>query len=226
MDHRPARKLETRPLRTSLTSFTDFVLESGLRKLLVAERILRQYQAGYRQGADYYKRLRDAIVRVHSSGASVSSLGGVVDAVSFARHQANYQHMVRGYQQFWARNFQELEACWCPPARARWSLAHLVVTINPELGFRCMGDLHLIKLYLRKDPPSPAQLQIILHLMQLTLWSQETKPVVSVLDVRRGRLFEATSYDARFDPLLRGEAMSLVTMCRMLESDHAAAAAV
>lgn len=211
------RKLGNDVLTTSLAALTDFVLCTGLEKLTVANRILEQYQTGYQLHKDYYKRFRDTVVHAHATKGSVGQLADLVEAVSSPNQQVNYQHMVRGYQRFWASCFQESHTTWMTPPRVKWETGHLIVTVNPELGFVRDGHLHLVKMYLKKDEPSAAQLNVILHLMQSTLWTKETKPVVAVVDVRRGRMFEATNYDRRFEPLLRGEALSLVGMCRMLE---------
>lgn len=214
------RKLGTNELTVSLTSFTDFVLQSGLKKLAVAQSILEQHCSGYKPGRDYYRRFRDATIKVHASGIGVASLNDVVDGTSLESQRINYAHLLRGYQRFWASHFQEYQPAWVPPTRLKWSTGHLAVRVNPELGFNRDGERHIIKMYMKQQEPTLEQLQVILHLMQIVCLRSGISSVVSVLDVRRGRLFQATTFDRRYDPLLRGEALSLVGMCRSLEAEE------
>lgn len=220
MQNKIRRKLGIEPLKTSLTSFTDFVLESGISKLTIARKILDYHCSDYSRGRDYYRLFREKVTDTHTRRLPVSGLRDLLANLPTKSHAVNYEHLVRGYQRFWARYFQERLTNWVVPARTPWQTAHLTVRVNPELGFEADGQTHYIKLYMKSDAPSSRQLAVILHLMQVTLWSKSTRPIVGVLDVRRGQLFEATSYDRRFEPLLRGEAVSLVTMCRMLEIDQ------
>lgn len=211
------RKLGNEVLSTSLTSFTDFVLTSGLDKLAVARRILEQYRVGYQQRHDCYRRFREAVVHIHSQAKPVSRLTDGGFCVPPKNNHLNYQHLVRGYLRFWAQSYQEHIPHWTRPPKRSWSTGHLTVRVNPEIGFERDGETRYIKMYLKQQEPSVEQLQVVLYLMQVVLWTDEINPVVAVLDVRRGRLHEATSLDRRFEALLRGEALSLVGMCRLLD---------
>jgi len=92
------------------------------------------------------------------------------------------------------------------------------VRVNPELAFTDGTETHLVKLYLKKHEPPVEQVRLILHLMQLSLRPRVDRPVISLVDVRRGRVFEETSFDPRMTALLEGEAAAFVQMYKSIES--------
>lgn len=209
--------IETSEIKVSLTTFADFVLSVGMDRLKAASKVLDQQTSRYSPSNDFYKRFREAFVKHHDSGLSVTQLlPDVIKKAGLPKHQINYEHLVKGYLKFWAVHFQEQEVSSAARMRSNWSTGHLCVTVNPELHFLAGGVRYWIKMYLKAPPPSVAQVDIVLHLMQRVLWAPDVRPVVALLDVRRGRLFEATNYDRRYEPLLRGEALSLVGMCQSI----------
>jgi len=69
-------------------------------------------------------------------------------------------------------------------------LAHGVeVRVNPELGLMVGENTHLIKLYMKADKLPKNRIDVIAHLMHRSLKKLcEKGTIMSVLDVRRGRL--------------------------------------
>lgn len=211
-------KTTTKNFEISLTSFTDFLLRVGLPKVRQAETIRDQYISGYQHFKDYYKQFRDAVCAIHRQGRPVFELDQLLSTISDERgKRTNYELMIRGYKRFWATYFQEMDYSWVTPPKAVWKHRKLVVRVNPELAFTDGHETHLIKLYLKKETPSKEQVRLILHLMQITLRPKVERPVISLLDVRRGRLFEETSFDPRLTALLEGEAAAFLQMYQSID---------
>ncbi len=200
----------------SLTKFVDYIVKSGIPRLTEVRNIKRQLEAGYKPHQDYYLKFRRLVRHVHSSGKPVGMIAPMAEECADASRKINYDHMARGYQRFWARHFHEREVSWVSPPRSNWQHGQLNVRVNPELAFVDGDEVRLIKLYLKKDKPQANQVEIILHLMQETLWPTVENPAISLLDVRRGRLYEATSFRPELTALLRGEALGFVEILKTL----------
>lgn len=208
-----------KPIEISLTSFADFVLKTGMTKLSVVERIAQQYQEGYKRYKDYYGPFREAVCAIHKQGRPVFELNQLPPLLQGPdSKRANYESMVRGHMKFWASNYQESACTWTKPAKGTWTKGGLRIRINPELGFINGDETHLIKMYLKKEPPGRKQVRLILHLMQMALRPKVERPVIGFLDVRRGRLFQETAFDPRLSILIEGEAAGFVQMHRALQS--------
>ena len=211
-------KTTTKNIEISLTNFTDFLLRVGLPKLKQAETIWERYRSDYEHHKDYYKQFREAVCAIHRKGRPIYEIDQLLSVIPDLRgKRANYEQIIRGYKRFWATFFQEMEYSWTTPPKAQWKYRRLIVRVNPELAFSNGEETHLIKLYLKKDPPGKEQVRLILHLMQIALRPKIEKPVISLLDVRRARLFEATSFDPRLTALLDGEGAAFLQMYQSIE---------
>jgi uncharacterized membrane protein len=198
----------------SLTSFADFVLKSGLPKLTCAQQIRVQYERGYNPAFDYYKKFRDTTRRLHESGVPMSNLESELQSIADPNKGANYEILARGYTRFWHVNMNDHGFAWRPPPVAEWTYGNLRVRVNPELAFTDGTANYFVKLYCKEDQLTKPQVQVILHLMQLSLRPKAQKPVVVILDVRRGRPHEATVFNPRWTVVLEAEALAFERMYR------------
>lgn len=84
---------------------------------------------------------------------------------------------------------------WFNPTNALYSKHNLDVNINPELGLMVNGTPFLIKLYFKAKPLLKNKIDIITHLMSISL-SNSSPPstVMSVLDIRQSKLIQSTVY--------------------------------
>jgi len=65
--------------------------------------------------------------------------------------------------------------------------------VNPELGLEFGGQRFLIKFYFKADPLGKSKVDLITHMMEITLRPKCTKSeVMALLDVRRSKLFTPT----------------------------------
>ncbi len=167
----------------SLTTFVDFVCKSGTPKATVVRSWKNKDE--YSVATDYYKRLRDAIADYHKNGVS---LAAVVANASESK-QENYETIAAGHRKWVGRK----RFNWFDPQSAVWTSGNLDVTVNPELGLEINGVPHLIKLYFKADPLAKNRIEIVTHLMSVSLTrSAPQHCAMAVLDLRNGKLIVPT----------------------------------
>lgn len=209
------------PKSISLSQFVDFVTARGVQKVNVVKRTLDQVAAGYSQHKDYYKKFRDAVVRLHQNGCSIHQLEEEVLKVADASRLVNYQILARGYIRCWATWIQEQSLTWCTPPSGEFSLGGLTVRVRPEVAFTDGRALLVAKLYLKQAELEKSALEIVLHLLQTSLFGTARGANFSVIDVRSGKLLSATKYDHRMVQWLRGEVLSWLEIAHQIQADAA-----
>ena len=167
----------------SLITFVDFVCKSGTPKATVVRSW--KHKDDYSVVTDYYKQLREALVEYHKGGSSLTA----VVANANEKKQENYEAIVNGHRRWVGRK----QIAWFEPQSTVWNSGNLDVTVNPELGLEINGIPHLIKLYFKADPLAKNRIEIITHLMNVSLaQSAPEHCVMAVLDLRNGRLIAPT----------------------------------
>lgn len=185
-----------------LTSFVDFVLKSGSPKMTSAKKIKDNIGVEYDPISDYYKRFRDAVIKLHKDGLDKKRLTGLIGDVPRSK-AANYGIMLEGYKKFMgAKN-----VTWFKPPRKFWKHGTLEIPINPELGLSWNDQKYLIKLYLKAEKPSKDRFSSILALMKKTLPGNDFE--YGLLDVRNSKLYLYEDEMLYLIPLVEGEAQSL-----------------
>jgi hypothetical protein len=188
-----------------LTTFIDFVAATGTGRLTKARQAKQFYEQGYAPERDYYKPLRDRIVRCFEGGWSATRMKDLLDDIDDPKKLQNYEACRRGLSKWVGRK----KISVFQPQKARWRSGDLVVNVNPELRGTVNDEKYAIKLYLKADALSQQKANIALRLIQQTVAKDATP---GVLDVRRGKLFEPTRDIEDIDALLEGEALALATM--------------
>lgn len=88
-------------MQITSTTYMDFLLHTGLARLRVVKGARRQYELGYTQGGDRYRRIRNGIAALHRAGDGIESLWDIVEAApaakrdSFTRVAADYGTVLR-----------------------------------------------------------------------------------------------------------------------------------
>lgn len=173
----------------SLTTFVDFVSKQGMPKLTVVRRALN---SSYDVRADFYKRIREALVRIHRDGAPVELLEEVMERVEHSVKRKNFPRVVDGYKHFKEQVCDKAASVdWFDPPRGTWEGDGVAIRVNPELGLVIDGTPHLLKLYFKEEKLQGNRVQVILHLIRST-HSDRLPPGcrVAVLDLRRGRFLQ------------------------------------
>lgn len=167
--------------RISLTDFVDFVNRPSMTGKLHKVREIK-HRGPYSTSSDFYRPVREAIIRTHAAGADKWQL-----KVLLARSNAGgrYDAMADAYLGWWGQRRIE----WFEPGWQIGSLLGLPISVNPELGLEIDGRPHLIKLYFKDDTLPHTLSDIAARLMARALREQSPRDVVyAVLDVRRKRL--------------------------------------
>ena len=192
----------------SLTTFVDFVLASGTPKITCIKRAKELYEEEYQPKFDFWLPLRNAIIELHKLNMPKSALNVVLEGLSDKRKATAYPSSVDSYMKWMGNKKFEWVGC----DSALWQYGSLQVRVNPELGLRINGNVHLIKLYFKVEQPSKRRLETTLFLMSTTLDMPKSQIVPALLDVQRGKLFSETSFPLNISALLAGEAAAFSTM--------------
>jgi hypothetical protein len=191
--------------KVSLTYFVDFVLKSGTPKLTG----VREYKERKDElSTDFYRPVREAIVKMHRAGACDSVLDEVVAAQTDEKRKRLYPLVVAGYRKFLVAG----ERRWFEPPRTSVKLGDLEININPEIGFVIDKKPHFVKLYFRGETLTTKRAAVVLSLLARGLGEGYPGHVLAVLDVQRAKLLTFTAPNPRLDVLLCGEAAAFSTI--------------
>jgi hypothetical protein len=194
----------------SLTDLVDIVSRSGTPKATKIKEI--KGRDSYSPATDFYKRFRDGVVRIHSSGGDKTELKGIL-AQTDSKKLNHYPDLVNGYRKWWGKKALQ----WFEPPSEIWHRHGVSVRVNPELGLVISGTPHVIKLYLKGDKLSRTRISIISHLMTTALASKLVDgTVLSVLDVRHSKLHPADLSHPLLAATLDAELAYVATLWRQL----------
>lgn len=184
-------------MAVTLTTFVDFVSKAGTPKATVVR--TWKHRKKYHPATDYYKSLRDAIIEFHSLGTQIGNL-----AAGAAKHKVeNYKAVAAGHKKWVGKK----NLTWFDPPTGIWSSSGLDVSVNPELGLMIKGVPHLIKLYFKADKLAKNRIDLITHMMSVTLAQQcPDHCVMGVLDLRNAKLITPTVAISHIDAMLQAEA--------------------
>ncbi len=173
----------------SLTDFVDIVSARGTPKATKVRQLKRR--PTYDPAADFYKRIREGIVEAHQADQGKVCIDRTMTGLTDQKKITAYPPIVAGYKKWWGKK----SLVWFYPPNVLYSKHGVDVAVNPELGLEIDGTPHLIKLYFKADPLAKNRVDIITHLMAITASGTCPSPsptVMSVLDVRRGKLISPT----------------------------------
>jgi hypothetical protein len=171
-------------IRISLTDFVDIATKSGTPKATKVAQV--KARPDYDPRFDFYKPIREEIIDLHREGRSGAHLEVFLQTVTDRKKTANYRELVDGYLKWRGRKMIE----WAQPTRKFHRSNGIEVIVNPELCILFGANTHLIKLYFKDDPLDRFRVDVILSLMEHTLRPHCVEgAVMSVMDVRRGKLF-------------------------------------
>jgi len=199
-------------IHISLTEFVDFVAKSGTPKLTLVRRVKERHKVGYDPRTDFYKPLRDGLVKHHKEGLPKSALDPLTTGLSDAKKRTAYPELVQGYKKFLGKKAVK----WFDPPQRVWTHSELEISINPELGLEINGKKHAIKLYFKAEKLTKIRMDAINQLMHVVLGTNQQSPVLGILDVRNAKLISATAPQPSLMPLLEGEAIAFAAIYRQL----------
>lgn len=192
----------TTAIEISINDFSTFLMKKDAAKITSVKNT--KYRPLYEQAFDYWKKLRDFIVKYHLKGTTdKKELDKVLLTVS-DKKQGSYTDMIRFYKKFLGRK----EIKYTPISSRKWSNKNLVIAVNPELMLEIKGISYIIKLHFKKDKLTQRTIESTLTLLKDVYASEIAEGAeVAVLDIRRNKLFTPKN-PKDLMPLVVGEANS------------------
>ena len=172
--------------KISLTDFVDVVSVAGTQKATKVRQIKNRNE--YHPAFDFYKKIRDRIVEIHSNNLPKSALDDISDLITDSKKSDPYMNVADCYKKWWGRKSLQ----WFAPDHGIFQHHSIQVSVNPELGLSINGTKHLIKLYFKAEPLSKNKIDIITHVMSQTLNTEQKGCTASVLDIQNGKLISPT----------------------------------
>lgn len=130
-------------INIGLTQFLDFTLTRSSAARTNFVRTVKYTE--YHPARDYWKQLRDEIIRIHSNDLPLETLNELPETVD-RRKRKNYKESIKLY----LKHFQNKEYEWFEPGKSFWSFNdELTVRSSPELGLIIDGKPQLVKLYFK-----------------------------------------------------------------------------
>jgi hypothetical protein len=132
----------TKKVAIGLTQFIDFTVKGSEAKTNMVRKI--KYQEDYHPSFDYWKQLRDGIIKYHEQGLELDFFTSLVEGVD-PKKKTNYIEAIKQYKKF----LRNKDVVWFDPGKASWLGNELNVRASSELGLIIDGEPHIIKLYLK-----------------------------------------------------------------------------
>jgi hypothetical protein len=178
----------------SLLEFVDYYFRNASQKNAKLKTFVDKYDKDH----DFYKIVRETIVRIHKKSLEPAILESVIGKTRNNTKLKQYPKIVDSYKEWWGRR----DLKWFKPPKAPFVKHGVQISINPELGLIIDGSPYLIKLYFKKPIFQPIWADMTISLMSCLLPKlcnnpQSTK--IAVLDIRREELFTNTTGIQHFE---------------------------
>lgn len=195
-------------IKLSLTDFVDISSKVGTSKITNIGKV--KNRPPYSPATDYYKRLRDHFINLHKNNYDKNSILPTSVITQNINKQQNYNEIIDGYKKFWGKK----DLRWFDPPHLIWESHDIGVILNPELGLEINNIPHVIKLYFKKEKLTKARVDISLFLMHQFMSKQFNNKNINycILDIRRSKLIEPTSFHKNILSALYGESSYISTV--------------
>ncbi|MGE1000528.1 hypothetical protein ACQGR7_25940, partial [Bacillus sp. Gnz1/3] len=159
-------------IKVGLTQFLDFTLKSSAAKTNFVKNLKSQPE--YHPVFDYWKQLRETVIKFHKNKLSFDCFEALVQAVDQKKKQ-NYIDVLKQYKKF----ITNKDVSWFDPGKSHWLSDNLIVRSSPELGLLINDEPHLIKLFFKgkKERIDKYNINSTLTLLNESTFSNEHKDV-------------------------------------------------
>jgi hypothetical protein len=172
--------------------------------------IVAQAKDPYDPSHDFYKGLREAIVRGQVLGDPRVQLQEAIARARDPRRQNAYQLCGTEYLKFVSRRTVEWVA---KPKGWTWHEGEVEVRVNPEAIFSVRGRDYLLKMWFSKKPLGQQGRRAVAHLLAEGAKAGQQP---GLLDVRHGAISPPLAVQSQTDLFLRVEADALASMWRRI----------
>jgi hypothetical protein len=184
----------------SLTDFVDIAARTGTLKATKVKEV--KLRPDYDPRFDFYRGIREPIVRIIKDGADPSELKQLAEGARDLKKRPAYLQIAEGFE-LW-RDGKVWQ--WFDPPRRVYSAHGMKVRVNPELGISRKTKAHIVKLYFKDDELSIFKIKVILSLMKQTLRPHcEDQTIMSILDTRAGKIYSWKRTWPSLMPLVNAE---------------------
>src|ERR1700733_11790541 len=111
----------------TMTDILDVASKSGGPKITKIREL--KNRGPYLPQTDFYKPLREGIIKIHQSGKPKSTLQAILLKVN-PKKLANYKAALGGYEKWWGNR----TLIWFDPPSGSYSGNGFEIRVNPELG--------------------------------------------------------------------------------------------
>ncbi|MBH3328095.1 hypothetical protein I5L56_00525 [Pseudomonas oryzihabitans] len=179
--------------RLSLAEVVDVISRAADQKRTKISQVKKK--TGYAPQFDFYKPLRECVVRSHKSGDVEMSLKSLVCNLTDVNKKNNYPKAIKGY----LRWYKKLMPSWTSTETYIYKFLDVEVNVNPEMGILIDDKPCLVKLYFKDEQLSKLHINVYNALMRKAFGENRD---VAVLDVRRAKLHISTLSDAEMEKYL------------------------
>jgi hypothetical protein len=177
---------ESDKISIGLTQFIDFTVKGSPAKTNMVRKI--KYQNEYHPAFDYWKSLRDGIIKFHEQNLDFNFFEQLINSVE-TKKKANYISAIQQYKKF----LKNKDISWFNPGKSIWTSNELVVRSTPELGLIINGKPHLIKLYFKgkSENVNKSKIGTTVTLLNTSIFDlkHDSQIEKSVLNLQKGNLY-------------------------------------
>ncbi|MEF7655250.1 hypothetical protein [Bacillus thuringiensis] len=192
-------------IKVGLTQFLDFTLKSSAAKTNFVKNLKSQPE--YHPVFDYWKQLRETVIKFHKNKLSFECFETLVQTVDQKKKQ-NYIDVLKQYKKF----ITNKDVSWFDPGKSHWLSDNLIVRSSPELGLLINDEPHLIKLFFKgkKERIDKYNINSTLTLLNESTFSNEHNDVnYTVLNIQKNRMYTNNSINNNHVIALESEAHQL-----------------
>lgn len=194
-------------IKVSVVDFARFVnATTASARIGTVARAKNAYDPRY----DFYKGIREAILRGHASGDLQGELRAAAGRAVDPRRQQAYRECGSEYLRFVGRKTVEWLA---RPKGWTWSEGRLEVRVNPEVVLAIRNQPHLLKIWFSATTLGLQGRRALLYLLGQGA-RQDQQP--GLLNVRQGAVITQGAAQAQIDLFLGSEADAFVGVWRRL----------
>lgn len=199
-----------------MTTFTDYVLTPGGRRITLVRQQINQLAVEYNPGRDFYRPVNLAIEEGIKFRTGTTPLDGAVQSARdiAARH---FKAIADGVAPF-VRRAQKADLT--KVGRWGWRQPSVTIRINPDFALRYPGgEVQIVKLYLKEHQLDRFHADALLRLIEYALPHLGTAGTPVVVEARRGKIWKPNpKANARLDEFLRSEALSFGSLWQDLSA--------
>ena len=194
---------KTTKVQIGLTQFIEFSTKGSSAKLNAVRKI--KYQDDYHPAKDYWKQLRDGIIKFHEENLDLEFFDYLLEGID-EKKKKNYKHSISQYLSFIKKRNIE----WFSPGKSAWFTDDFSVRSSPELGLIIDGEPHLVKLYFKgkSEKIDIRNIKSTLTLLSSSTYDKSHQPSVnkSVLNLQNKKLYINSELNEELLLALKSEA--------------------